>query len=153
MIKISEIISGGQSGVDRAALDFALENGIECGGHCPKGRIAEDGYIDTKYPLQETISSNYSVRTRRNVACSDGTIILIINKMDRGTIITKQIARKTGKPVISLNLDAPQKPEILSNWMKENNIGTVNIAGPRESFSPGIYLKALEFLRSNISLF
>ena len=71
-----KIVSGGQSGVDRAALDFALENKIPCGGWCPKGRLAEDGRIHHRYPLRETSSTDYRVRTQANVEDSDGTLIL-----------------------------------------------------------------------------
>jgi predicted Rossmann-fold nucleotide-binding protein len=73
---IKRIISGGQTGVDRAALDVALELGIPCGGWCPKGRLAEDGSIDLRYPLKETNSSEYRERTEKNVEDSDGTLIL-----------------------------------------------------------------------------
>src|SRR5512136_1042597 len=74
--RVGKIISGGQTGVDRAALDVALELGISSGGWCPKGRKAEDGPIDIRYPVRETTSANYSVRTGRNVRESDGTLVL-----------------------------------------------------------------------------
>ena len=73
---VQKIISGGQTGVDRAALDLALEFGIPCGGWCPRGRRAEDGPINTRYPLTETSSTDYGVKTKRNVKESDGTLIL-----------------------------------------------------------------------------
>src|SRR5438876_1977372 len=89
---VSKIISGGQTGVDRAALDVALELGIPCGGWCPQGRRAEDGVIPARYPLRETPWWGYPQRTEWNVRDSDGTLILAEGEPDRGTVLTRELA-------------------------------------------------------------
>lgn len=154
MTRNFKIVSGGQSGVDRAALDFALENNIPCGGWCPKGRLAEDGRINPRYPLRETNSAEYRLRTQANVADSDGTLILYINELGNGTILTQQMADRLKKPCLLLRLrggDYKEQIVELKTWMETNNIATLNIAGPRESSNPGIYSKALGFLRKVFS--
>ncbi len=140
------IISGGQSGVDRAALDFAMENNIPCSGWCPAGRIAEDGIIHDKYPLRETSSSDYSVRTQKNIDDSDGTVVIINNTIDTGTQLTIDYAKSNNKPLLIIDLAKPKPNTSLQNWLFQNNILTLNIAGPRESSSSGIYKLAFEFL-------
>ena len=95
---IEKIISGGQTGVDRAALDVALELGIPCGGWCPKGRLAEDGPIPLRYPLEETRSKKYPTRTKKNVLAADATLILTRGAADRGTALTIRLAEKYDKP-------------------------------------------------------
>ncbi|MFQ5587063.1 MAG: putative molybdenum carrier protein, partial [Thermodesulfobacteriota bacterium] len=97
---IEMIVSGGQTGVDRAALDVALELGIRCGGWCPKGRLAEDGVIDSRYHLDETGSKSYSQRTEWNVRDSDGTLILTVEEPTGGTALTIRAAEELGKPCI-----------------------------------------------------
>src|SRR2546429_554237 len=101
--KLSKIISGGQTGVDRAALDVALELGLPCGGWCPRGRRAEDGPIDSRYPLRETNALAYPVRTRWNVRDSDGTLILTRGRPDRGTALTRDLAERMGKPLLTVD--------------------------------------------------
>src|SRR6516225_6913367 len=101
---IAKIISGGQTGVDRAALDVALELGIPCGGWCPKGRRAEDGPIPQRYPLQETGSKEYPVRTAKNVRQADGTLILTRGPSDRGTALSVRLAGKHKKPCLCVDL-------------------------------------------------
>src|SRR3954470_8255926 len=101
---ISRIISGGQTGVDRAALDVALELGLPCGGKCPCGRRAEDGPIAPRYPLEETASAEYPVRTALNVRESDGTLILLAGRPDRGTELTQRIARRRQRPCLCVDL-------------------------------------------------
>ncbi len=143
------IISGGQTGVDRAALDVALKHKISCGGWCPRGRWAEDGPIPQKYPLKETKSVNTEERTKMNVKNSDGTLILTAGKeMDTGTIFTRKVCRKYNKPnlVLDLNIIDITTMTDFSSWIRDYNIIILNIAGPRESFSPGIYTKTYEFL-------
>src|SRR5437870_10377236 len=95
---LTKIISGGQTGVDRAALDVALELGLPCGGWCPRGRRAEDGPIPERYPLQEMKSPAYPPRTARNVRDSDGTVILTRGQPDRGTALTIELAERYRKP-------------------------------------------------------
>src|SRR6266852_5932705 len=101
---ISKIVSGGQTGVDRAALDVALELGIPCGGWCPKGRRAEDGSIPDHYPLRETSTAFYPQRTEWNVRDSDGTLVLTLGRPDGGTALTIELARRLPKPFLAVNL-------------------------------------------------
>jgi len=130
-IPCQKIISGGQSGVDRGALDACLKKNFPCGGWCPKGRLAEDGIITDKYPLRETEQKDYSFRTRQNVIDSDGTLILSPQKLFGGTLLTQQLAEEYNKPVLSL---APeQNARVVINWLTENKIVVLNVAGPRKS--------------------
>ncbi|MCD4772615.1 MAG: putative molybdenum carrier protein [Bacteroidales bacterium] len=147
---INKIISGGQTGVDRAALDFAIKNNISCGGMCPKGRLAEDGKISEKYLLSETSTSEYTQRTIENVKLSDGTLILFKDEMGKGTRLTLETARKLNRPFLSINLDRPDKSVSLKSWIKNLQIKILNIAGPRESNQPGIYLQTIKFLEKHI---
>ena len=110
---IERILSGGQTGVDRAALDVALELGLPCGGWCPKGRRAEDGPIPSHYPLTETPWDGYPQRTEWNVRDSDGTLILTEGEPDRGTALTRELAARHGKPCLVLDLtERPDPAEI-----------------------------------------
>ncbi len=141
-----KIISGGQTGVDRAALDVALQLGLPCGGFCPKGRKSEDGMIHEKYPLTETKTDNYAERTELNVKTSDGTMILIDGRADRGTKLTAGLCNQHHKPCLLIDIsDEKQIPDV-KNWLQRNNISILNVAGNRESSSPGIGLKAFVFL-------
>jgi len=140
------IISGGQSGVDRAALDFAMQHKIPCGGWCPAGRLAEDGIIPDHYPLRETASSDHSERTRMNIDESDGTLIIFINEMDEGTNYTRRYAEETGKPVYVIDEASRTDPTAFRNWMEENKIRVLNVAGPRESSGEGTYKFAYKVL-------
>jgi hypothetical protein len=144
----SRIISGGQTGVDRAALDVALELGLECGGWCPRGRRAEDGPIPERYPLTETASPRYPPRTRTNVLSSDGTLILTRGCPAGGTALTIQIAAAKGKPYFAADLNRHPDPVEVRTWCLAHEIRVLNVAGPRESESPGIYQQAVEFLRA-----
>ncbi len=139
VFKISKLISGGQTGVDRAALDFAIDNQITCNGWCPKGRIAEDGIIPIKYPLTETSGSDYRERTKLNVNDTDGTLIFINGYMDEGTKLTMDTADDLKKPCFIYDFSKTPEKEKLLNWLSENKIKILNIAGPRESNSVGIY--------------
>ncbi|MCG8427252.1 MAG: putative molybdenum carrier protein [Chromatiales bacterium] len=133
-----KIVSGGQSGVDRAGLDAALALNIPCGGWCPQGRKAEDGVIDQRYPLVETDSDNYSVRTAWNVRDSDGTLIFNQGELEGGTAETVDYALQQGKPCLVVSLDQSIDIETVIRWINDNRIATLNIAGPRESKWPGI---------------
>jgi len=148
LIRNIKIISGGQSGIDRAALDFALKFNISCGGWCPKGRKAEDGRIDVKYPLKETFDENYNTRTKLNVEHSDGTLIFFKKMPDKGTLLTIEYANKFNKPVLEINLSHNQKQnvQLVNAWLQAHSFKILNIAGPRESNSPGIYNDSLRFL-------
>ena len=153
---ISKIVSGGQSGVDRAALDVALDLGIPCGGWCPKGRLAENGPIPERYPLEETTLPVYPQRTEWNVRDSDGTLVLTMGASasrgalvpeGSGTALTIQLARRQKKPYLVVNLNDHPAIEKIRRWCQSNQIRILNIAGPRESENRGIYSKAAEFLR------
>ncbi|MBF0195178.1 MAG: putative molybdenum carrier protein [Magnetococcales bacterium] len=146
-----KIVSGGQTGVDRAALDFAIQCGIKSGGWCPKGRLALDGRIPDHYPLKETESSSYPQRTQMNINDSDGTLIICRGVLHGGTALTHRLTKKLGKPCLILDLDyiAMKKEaafEMLLAWLEQNKISTLNIAGPRESENDGVYASTLKFL-------
>lgn len=143
---IEKIISGGQTGVDRAALDAGLKLCIPIGGTCPKGRLAEDGPIDKKYPLIESHSADYAVRTETNVKDGDGTLILFYGDWSGGTDETKEYADKHNKPWLAINLNEPRSPKNVLAWIRAANIKILNVAGPRESKHPGIHLAAFNFL-------
>ena len=141
-----KIISGGQTGVDRAALDVALDLDIECGGFCPKGRKSEDGVIPERYPLTETKTDEYSERTEYNVQASDGTLVLIDEDADKGTSLTITLCKRYNKAFIIADVSENNHFAKIIQWIKGNNIEVLNIAGSRESFSPGIYRNSYEFL-------
>jgi predicted Rossmann fold nucleotide-binding protein DprA/Smf involved in DNA uptake len=142
-----KIISGGQTGVDRAALDVALELGLGCGGHCPKGRLAEDGPIAAKYPLQETPTADSSKRSEWNVRDSDGTLILTSGGPTGGTALTVEFARRLRRPCLVVDLDLAVNMDAVTRWLAENGIQTLNIAGPRASECPHAYALAVAVLR------
>ena len=139
------VVSGGQTGVDRAALDAALELGLPCGGWCPRGRRAEDGPIPAAYPLKETPSAEYPERTTWNVRDSDATLILHAGRVDRGTALTERIAARRGRPVLRLDVRTATASG-LAEWIQAVGIARLNVAGPRESRSPGIYESARRLL-------
>lgn len=144
---VEKVISGGETGVDRAALDVALNLEIPCGGYCPSGRWAEDGPIEEKYPLIETEEKAIEVRTGRNVVSSDGTLILLVGEPDHGTRFTLTMVRKQKRPIRIIDLDAKKSNyEEIATWIQAEGIKTLNIAGPRESSVPGIYDKAANWL-------
>lgn len=147
-----KVISGGQTGVDRAALDVALELGVPTGGWCPKGRKAEDGPLDPRYPLTETPSDDYWQRTEWNVRDSDGTLVLTRGKPTEGTAFTLELTKKLRKPCLALDLnDAPSEAAVRS-WATAHKVSVLNVAGPRESKGPGLYAQASTFLRKVLSL-
>lgn len=141
-----QVISGGQTGVDRAALDVARELGIPCGGWCPWGRRAEDGVIPAWYPLREAPSRAYPERTALNVRDSDGTLVLTRGAPRGGTALTVSLARRAGKAVLVVDLGAGADAGLVRAWLAENEIRVLNVAGPRESEAPGIHDRAAAFL-------
>ena len=144
--RLEQIVSGGQTGVDRAALDVALELGIPCGGWCPKGRRAEDGSISDAYPLRESPTANYAERTALNVKDSDGTLILLRGPLRGGTALTKTFAERYRRPFLIVDLrDATL--QLIHDWLTANSIRVLNVAGPRESSQPGIARQTIAFLR------
>jgi hypothetical protein len=134
-----KVVSGGQTGVDRAALDVAMFLGLEHGGWCPKGRLAEDGIIPNEYQLKETTSSEYSVRTEQNVIDSDATLILFRNTVSGGTLLTKKYTAKHRRPSLMIDLENECEQTEFKNWISEFNICVLNVAGPRASSDPLIY--------------
>jgi hypothetical protein len=150
-LPVEKIVSGGQTGVDRAALDVALELDIPCGGWCPQGRSAEDGQIPARYPLQETEGRKYKFRTSLNVRDSDATLILNLGPLEGGTGLTKILAVKLRRPYLVVDLDAEQDMQELQHWLMENNVQVLNVAGPRESKRPGIHQTAVDFLKKLLS--
>lgn len=138
------IISGGQTGADRAALDVALANGIPHGGWCPRGRMAEDGPIDERYRLRETPSANYAQRTRRNIRDSDATVVFSTRReISGGTGLTLDFAKRIGKPVLHVVQGDPpvelaDAVKALTAFLIEHNVQTLNVAGPRASQEPRI---------------
>ena len=140
------VITGGQTGVDRAALDVALTLGIPAGGWCPKGRRAEDGPLPPRYPLQETPSAEYAQRTRWNVRDGDGTLVLTLGPFQGGTALTVREAQQLGKPVLVVDLAQAAPVTDVRDWMEAHRIRTLNVAGPRASEAPDVYKKAHAYL-------
>lgn len=155
------IVSGGQTGVDRAGLDVAIDAGLQCGGWCPQGRRSEDGRIPDRYPLMETPERDYSVRTERNIVESDGTLIMSGGPLTGGTALTRNLARRLDRPLFIVDLREYEsaKPnllgatvlDLLEQWLVENRIRTLNVAGPRESQQPGIHARACRLLKQLLS--
>lgn len=145
---LKKIISGGQTGVDRAALDVSIALGYACGGWCPKGRLAEDGPISLEYSLKETPSNHYSQRTEWNVRDADATLILTWGLPQGGTQETLEMLKKWKKPYFVIDFEAAPNPSptLIRTWIRENSIQTLNIAGPRADKKNEIYLEAYRFL-------
>ena len=142
----NKIISGGQTGVDRAGLDAGIAAEIPVGGYVPKGRLSEDGVVPNRYPMTELRSKNYKDRTRKNVIESDGTLICNIGAMVGGTALTAKIGLENEKPLLIVQLDQDYQLDDVTAWLNENQIQVLNVAGPRESKRPGVYAKSKEFI-------
>lgn len=168
---LTRLVSGGQTGVDRAALDAALEAALEVedltvenfevGGWCPKGRRAEDGPLPERYPLEETPSEAYGQRTEWNVRDSDGTLIFTRGPLTGGTALTAELAEKYGRPHLVVDLegevgdvdaggDHAVEPtaDRIADWLAEADLETLNVAGPRESGESGIYEEVRPIVRA-----
>jgi hypothetical protein len=141
---LRKIISGGQTGADRAGLDFAIESGLEHGGYVPRGRKAEDGRIDDRYNLIALSTNSYPARTKKNIEESDGTVIFSLERvLTGGTKLTRDYAHKLGKPVLHIydtreertfNPDSLRNEvQTLTDFLCFNKIEVLNVAGPRES--------------------
>ena len=140
------IISGGQAGTDRAALDFAIKYGLCSSGWCPKGRLAEDGIIADKYPLKETATAEPSERTRFNIEESDASLIIYKKIADTGTLFTIQYATDMAKQIIVSCQEQEISTQSFRKWLQENKVQKLNVAGPRESKDEGVYEYSLETL-------
>ena len=139
---ITKIISGGQTGAGRAALDFATENDITHGGWIPKGRKTEDGNLPEKYRLQEMLTGSYPKRTKKNILNSDGSIIFSRGKLTSGPALTQKLAKHHNKPWVHLDLNQMNEwiaADIIKGWIKRHEIQILNVAGTRASKDPGIY--------------
>jgi len=145
---LEKIVSGGQTGVDRAALDAALVLSVPCGGWCPKGRLAEDGAIAIRYPLTETYSAKYPYRTACNVRDSDATLILARGKPTGGTALTVSLADSYRKPVWVVDLTQALAVKPVVEWINQQSVQILNVAGPRESQCPGVYSQAYAYLQA-----
>ncbi|NNF03547.1 MAG: molybdenum cofactor carrier [Rhodothermales bacterium] len=151
--KIDRIRSGGQTGVDRAALDAAIAAGVRHEGWCPSGRRAEDGRIPGRYHLNETDSSDYAERTRLNVRDADGTLIVSAPSMQGGTRLTFQIAVGLWKPVFLVSPGKTLPDRQFGAWLLANRIRHLNVAGPRASSSPAVYRDALRLMTDVLKRF
>lgn len=144
------IYSGGQTGVDVAGLDWGIENNINVGGWCPKDRLNEVGTIPLHYPLTETSSRHWTMRTHKNIEDSDATLIINQGTLRSGTLMTFNRCNEVQKPVYVVNLDSSTLDQDIGNlieWLKEGQYKILNIAGPRESKCKGIYDKSMALLR------
>ena len=147
---LKKIVSGGQTGVDRAALDIALRLGIACGGWVPKGRLAEDGTIPSHYRMQEMPTDDYAARTEKNVCDSDGTLLISRGRPTGGTDYTRKMALKHGKQLLHIDLTLGQQwsdaGSLIASWIEMNRIETLNVAGPRASNDPTIYMDTINIM-------
>ena len=147
---IRRIVSGGQTGVDRAALQVALELGLGCGGWVPRGRRAEDGCVPDCFPMRETTSAGYPQRTRYNVRDSDATLIISRGAPTGGTALTVACAKDLRRPFMVVDLARAGDTTSIGtvrDWLQRHRIHVLNVAGPRESTAPGIAADAAAFLR------
>lgn len=143
------VFSGGQTGVDRAALDWARQHNIEHGGWCPKGRLAMDGPLPSHYHLRETASEGYRQRTKLNVQDSDATLVFNIGILEGGSLQTVKFAQAMNRPFLVIQLDSGNHQDGASDmvrWLKSHTISTLNIAGPSEARMSGIYALVLQVL-------
>jgi hypothetical protein len=148
---IKKIISGGQTGADQAGLDAAIKYGIPHGGAIPKGRMTEDGVLPEKYNLTEMATKSYPKRTEKNVVDSDGTVIFTHGKLTGGSLLTRKKAIEHEKPVIHLDLTGMKVEDsamALQQFIVENSIEVLNVAGPRASKDGNIYEAVFEILGS-----
>lgn len=144
-----KIVSGGQTGADRAALDAALAAEVACGGWCPQGRLAENGILPPQYPLTELRNAGYTERTRQNVIDSDGTLIVSFGPPDEGTALTLRCCQAAQKPTLFIDasgMSIETGVKELIAFVGWHRIHTLNVAGPRASKQPGIYQFVLELV-------
>ena len=148
---VKKIISGGQTGVDRAALDFAIKFDIPHGGWIVKGRWAEDGILPEKYMLQEIPESSYPRRTLKNIVESDGTLLISRGPLTGGSEYTMKMAINRNRPHLHIDLSRTsqfQAAEQIRNWLAKEKIEILNVAGPRSSKAPDIHKTVLDLLET-----
>ena len=153
---IRKIISGGQTGADRAALDFAILHGIPHGGWVPRGRRTEDGTLLEKYCLEEMPTLDYAQRTEKNVLSADGTLVVSHGYLKGGSALTVFLAEKHRKPCIHADLDewpAEEAAGRIRRWLQEHRIGVLNVAGPRAGADPKIYRETFDLLEALLAEF
>jgi hypothetical protein len=144
------VISGGQTGVDRGALDAALDVGAPCGGWCPAGRMAEDGVIPARYPVTELAGAGYVERTRKNVEDSDGTLIIKFGAASGGTARTVEFCQELGRAHLVVDADALSLEEAVRravHFVRAERIRRLNVAGPRAAGEPRAQEYAYELVR------
>jgi hypothetical protein len=152
---LTKIISGGQTGVDRGALDAALSAAFPCGGWCPEGRKAEDGPIPEGYPLQELPGADYLKRTRRNVADSDGTLVISFGESTGGTLATVRACQRLGKSLLVVDASRGNAQDVAAQaaeFVRVNSIKVLNVAGPRESKHAGAHDFAMQVVRKILTI-
>jgi hypothetical protein len=153
---LKKIVSGGQAGVDRGALDAALEAGFPCGGWAPEGRIAEDGRIPERYPLQELAGAGYEERTLRNILDSDGTAIFYSGTLEGGTRQTMLHCVGRGKPfeLVDATRAGPRDAALkLADFVARNRLSVLNVAGPRASKWPQAHAYAYATVKEMLKRF
>jgi putative molybdenum carrier protein len=154
-VKALKIISGGQTGVDRAALDVALRHGIDCGGWCPAGRLDEFGKIPDHYPVQELPGGGFRERTLQNVKDSDGTVVIYSAELRGGTEQTVRFCVELKRPHELINaskISAEGAAKLISDFVRKNKVGILNVAGPRQSEWPEGYDYAFRALSGFLKL-
>ena len=139
------IVSGGQTGVDRAGLEVAIALGIDHGGWCPAGRLSEDGSVPSRYQLTEMPTRDYPPRTEQNVIDSDATLIVYETRLKGGTLLTRRICQRQNKPYLLVKMGRDDAKSV-RQWLAEQRPTILNIAGPRESSNLGIFDRSTAFL-------
>jgi len=154
-LNVTKIVSGGQTGADRAALDFAIKHNVSYGGWIPKGRKTEYGRLPDHYQLQEMPTPDYSKRTEQNVLDSDGTLIVSHGHLTGGPDLTEYLAEKHEKPYVHIdlnNLTIEEASIIINKWIQRHKIAILNVAGPRDSKDPMIYQATMDLLKAAFPL-
>ncbi len=155
-VPLIEVRSGGQTGVDRGALEAVLalpeSAGIGAGGWCPRGRLAEDGVLDARFPLVETPAAEPAQRTEWNIRDADATLILHRGELAGGTALTAQVASRLGRPLLQIDLNqtdlnALATVDEIRAWLRNQGVRVLNVAGPRESQCPGITAQSRQLMQ------